>query len=985
MGDGGMLLFMQGGEDAGETVKLSQISDHQNELIAELSAYREQHAGLTEVLGSTGLLQETLWRQKQELIRKLKELSHQKAQLELNLREIEDKLKNQEEQLLLQKLSLESEIRSRDLHVRHWQLQAEVNKVHQSPCVLSVSDQERLDELRSQLEQTHEEAVTRLKKHLSGHFTLREAELQKQFSGQLSAVRRQHADQLEALSTHIQSKLHQLDDDVVSLVDGGSYTNGDSVTNQLRKQEVTGIIHRLQTELKAVLEQHLALLEQQHLQDSSTDKVKQDKTDHLKNMADEVEEETAMEANSSINVLSKVKHLLLREYTSALKVLVSGWHTGLKERLQGVSDDLKEAWCREESARKTRDMAEIAQSHNALAELLHIRGKMVSQLKALEHEAVEFHRNSVMRLHSELQGEHEQVVDRVEQMKNSVAEGATIATLQAQLDRMTQEARRFQSDTPGMAELRKELEIKHAKEMEELRRYFEQKCADVEKRYSEEVFSQHSRKLSGSSASSAEELVSDMYYGGGDHGQQKLPPITHICETFTGEPNYKSERFNEALLCIAATPIHGTPLLSLLTHSPVTRLCRDLEERYKADFDKRLLEYHSKLEEAKVDLEEKYQGEMMTLKKHYEAKVEQLVNDLAQSHHAELGSLQEKHNKEISNRVDQIQGEHNQELQSLRKSLHEECARKLTELRDKHAEETQELKISYQQDLDDKVHELQRRNAAELEAVKARCEKGLCQRHDLSNSKDKLRGDTLSAHHQEELKILEDSQAEKRTEELCGTNSEAPIVGIDTEEKVHEENRQELEAVRARICEDKSTETCQRAVPQPVQGQDFATVLRMFGQWCSDNSVAGFVDQLQVLHNEEIKTLEDSFVEKEHRVEAQFDQRIHEQTEQVRCEVVAALHQYIQLLMSDSSVNTPLELALLEQRFTAPLHAEIATLKQELATLQVQQSQTLKLNQDSDMEDAFKERLTMCPFHCVRSKLTIYHVLQPMMCMWGHG
>nr|CAD7399431.1 unnamed protein product [Timema cristinae] len=118
----------------------------------------------------------------------------------------------------------------------------------------------------------------------------------------------------------------------------------------------------------------------------------------------------------------------------------------------------------------------------------------------------------------------------------------------------------------------------------------------------------------------------------------------------------------------------------------------------------------------------------------------------------------------------------------------------------------------------------------------------------------------------------------------------------------------------------------------------------------------GFVDQLQVLHNEEIKTLEDSFVEREHRVEAQFDQRIHEQTEQVWCEVVAALHQYIQLLMSDSSVNTPLELALLEQRFTAPLHTEITTLKQELATLKVQQSQSLKLNNDSDIEDAFKER-----------------------------
>jgi hypothetical protein len=33
----------------------------------------------------------------------------------------------------------------------------------------------------------------------------------------------------------------------------------------------------------------------------------------------------------------------------------------------------------------------------------------------------------------------------------------------------------------GLTELRREMETKHAKEMEELRQYFEQKCADVEK------------------------------------------------------------------------------------------------------------------------------------------------------------------------------------------------------------------------------------------------------------------------------------------------------------------------------------------------------------------------------------------------------------------------------------------------------------------------------------------------------------------------
>lgn len=33
----------------------------------------------------------------------------------------------------------------------------------------------------------------------------------------------------------------------------------------------------------------------------------------------------------------------------------------------------------------------------------------------------------------------------------------------------------------GVTELRQEMEAKHTKEMEELRQYFEKKCADVEK------------------------------------------------------------------------------------------------------------------------------------------------------------------------------------------------------------------------------------------------------------------------------------------------------------------------------------------------------------------------------------------------------------------------------------------------------------------------------------------------------------------------
>ncbi|XP_032673747.1 A-kinase anchor protein 9-like isoform X3 [Odontomachus brunneus] len=65
----------------------------------------------------------------------------------------------------------------------------------------------------------------------------------------------------------------------------------------------------------------------------------------------------------------------------------------------------------------------------------------------------------------------------------------------------------------SMNDLRAELEARHAKEMEELRTYFERKCLQMEKQYSEEVFSQQSKRISDND-SETEELTDDLYFGG---------------------------------------------------------------------------------------------------------------------------------------------------------------------------------------------------------------------------------------------------------------------------------------------------------------------------------------------------------------------------------------------------------------------------------------------------------------------------------------
>lgn len=85
----------------------------------------------------------------------------------------------------------------------------------------------------------------------------------------------------------------------------------------------------------------------------------------------------------------------------------------------------------------------------------------------------------------------------------------------------------------GWEELKKELEVRHAKEMDKMRTYFEQKCLEIKEQYSEEIFSQQSKKMSDDSE--IEELTDDLYYGGsGDclNGPQNANESTIKFEDF---------------------------------------------------------------------------------------------------------------------------------------------------------------------------------------------------------------------------------------------------------------------------------------------------------------------------------------------------------------------------------------------------------------------------------------------------------------------
>lgn len=84
------------------------------------------------------------------------------------------------------------------------------------------------------------------------------------------------------------------------------------------------------------------------------------------------------------------------------------------------------------------------------------------------------------------------LTDRLETEKNEK---------DAEMSKLRQLLSSVKSGSSEVVQLRQELETQHAQEMADLRCYFERKCSELEKQYSEEVFSQQSRRHSNDSGS----------------------------------------------------------------------------------------------------------------------------------------------------------------------------------------------------------------------------------------------------------------------------------------------------------------------------------------------------------------------------------------------------------------------------------------------------------------------------------------------------
>ncbi|CAO1430628.1 unnamed protein product [Diamesa tonsa] len=93
-----------------------------------------------------------------------------------------------------------------------------------------------------------------------------------------------------------------------------------------------------------------------------------------------------------------------------------------------------------------------------------------------------FHKTEIDQIKQNHEEEIKVLTDQIRQEKKET---------EVEINRLRQLLNNVKSMSPEVDALRQELEAKHQKEMEELRQYFERRCVDMEKQYSEDVFSQH--------------------------------------------------------------------------------------------------------------------------------------------------------------------------------------------------------------------------------------------------------------------------------------------------------------------------------------------------------------------------------------------------------------------------------------------------------------------------------------------------------------
>ncbi|XP_050446961.1 A-kinase anchor protein 9-like isoform X3 [Cataglyphis hispanica] len=244
--------------------------------------------------------------------------------------------------------------------------------------------------------------------------------------------------------------------------------------------------------------------------------------------------------------------------------------------------------------------------------------------------------NAALQMEKELLSQEIQdIMTRCKEELESIKTDSTKEINRLQL--LVQNFKSFQ-DGNDTNDIKAELNARHAKEMEELRTYFEQKCLQMEKQYSEEIFSQQSKRISDND-SETEELTDDLYFGGA--GDCLNATNSRAATSDANEESLKNRMDNEK-----------QARLGIEYEDSIQALRQELEHKVKkiqiikADYEKAIKEQKELYERQIRDIEAKLErsSALPTIHQYCQTEWEAVEND-------ELSRLRDAYNHQLEEQV----------------------------------------------------------------------------------------------------------------------------------------------------------------------------------------------------------------------------------------------------------------------------------------------------------------------------------------------
>ncbi|XP_046405266.1 uncharacterized protein LOC124170532 isoform X2 [Ischnura elegans] len=439
------------------------------------------------------------------------------------------------------------------------------------------------------------------------------------------------------------------------------------------------------------------------------------------------------------------------------------------------------------SSKLCREMMTKEQQLHSQDPFVNLRSKLISMSEGHIKEMAEWQFECMKELMEKLQSEQSRF--KLKLLEVHWNNGARVVSVEDNADLIEKKSERYSVNQNiysllgtedeawinDIKALKKELEEKHAKEMESLRLYFEKKCAEVEKRYSEDVLTQRSIKHSATGSSegssnasivgSAAELESDHFFlnpedtlpsrsleehekegldlqllvnQGMSYDERRAELEAKIREELScqmAEENEKKlakvinelkEQHEEALRAqIAAEAEAYAHHVEEVTNA--IKKCSEEEQekfiRSHREMMDKFLEQHQK---DLIDLNELHDQELQALQQRdFTGEVGVLKAEMERMHH--------KYNQELIEASQKLMQEHAEEVSELKKNLkaqHEEEKEKLVKeikkmeekcLEVKHQYETElkELRESFDRKVQEKVEQSRLTNEDQCDQIQA--------------------------------------------------------------------------------------------------------------------------------------------------------------------------------------------------------------------------------------------------------------------------